>query len=107
MKWHDKFIKNKVFHKGDWALLYDSCFKDFKGKLRTRWMGPYEVDAMFDNGTIRLVKIDDTRSSFLVDEHRLKLYHHPTSKDAFIKHLSDKSGLMVVGTENASSAFSS
>ena len=36
MKWHDKFIKTKVFHEGDWVLLYDSRFNDFKGKLHTR-----------------------------------------------------------------------
>ena len=58
VKWHDNFIKNKVFHRGDWALLYDSRFKDFKGKLCTRYMGPYEVDVLFDNGTFRLVTID-------------------------------------------------
>eukprot|EP00253_Pinus_taeda_P005544 PITA_05544 len=32
-KWHDALIKNKVFHEGDWALLYDSRFQDFPGKL--------------------------------------------------------------------------
>ncbi len=25
-KWHDALIKNKVFHEGDWALLYDFKF---------------------------------------------------------------------------------
>eukprot|EP00253_Pinus_taeda_P035882 PITA_35882 len=30
-RWHDKFIKKKVFHPSDWALLYDSKFKHFKG----------------------------------------------------------------------------
>ena len=40
--WHDQFIKKKVFRKVEWALLYNSRFKrDFKGKLRTRWLGPY------------------------------------------------------------------
>eukprot|EP00253_Pinus_taeda_P033683 PITA_33683 len=34
-KWHDALIKNKVFHEGDWALLYDSWFQDFPGKLQT------------------------------------------------------------------------
>lgn len=63
MKWHYKFIKNKVFHIGDWALLYDSHFKYFKGKICTHWIGPYEVDTMFDNETTRLVTIDDTRTS--------------------------------------------
>jgi hypothetical protein len=38
-KWHDRVIKNKLFKKGDWALLYDSRFKEFQGKLRTRWLG--------------------------------------------------------------------
>eukprot|EP00253_Pinus_taeda_P032476 PITA_32476 len=42
-KWHDALIKNKVFHEGDWALLYDSRFQDFLGKLQTRWLGPYEI----------------------------------------------------------------
>jgi hypothetical protein len=34
-KWHDKFIKKKHFQPGDWALLFDSQFKTFKGKLTT------------------------------------------------------------------------
>eukprot|EP00253_Pinus_taeda_P011525 PITA_11525 len=32
-KWHDALIKNRVFHEGDWALLYDSRFQDFPEKL--------------------------------------------------------------------------
>ena len=41
-KWHDRFIKKKVLCEGDLVLLYDSRFKrEFKGKLRTRWLGPY------------------------------------------------------------------
>jgi hypothetical protein len=39
-KWHDKYLKKKNFQQGDWALLYDNRFKNFKGKLTTRWMGP-------------------------------------------------------------------
>ena len=84
MKWHDKFFKNKLFHRGDWALLYDSCFKDFRGKLCTRWMGPYKVDVVFDNGIVRLITIDDTHASFVANGHRLRLYHHPISKDVMI-----------------------
>lgn len=68
----------------------------FKGKLRTCLMGPYEVDDVFDNGTI-----DETCTSLLVNGHHLKIYHCPTSKDAFIKNLSNNSGLMVFGAENA------
>ena len=101
-KWYDKFIKNKVFQIGDWALLYDSRFKDFKGKLCTCWMGPYEVDVVFDNGTIRLVTVDDTRASFIENGHRLRLHQCLASKDAFIKHLSNKSDLKVIREESSS-----
>eukprot|EP00253_Pinus_taeda_P029960 PITA_29960 len=40
MKWHDRYIKTKTFHKGDWALLFDSKFKDFQEKFTTHWLGP-------------------------------------------------------------------
>ena len=82
--WHDRFIKKKVFCEGDWALLYDSRFKrDFKGKLRTRWMGPYLVNKVFDNGTVLLVAINENHASLFANGHRLRLYHKPISKDAF------------------------
>ena len=86
--WHDRFIKKKIFCEGDWALLYDSRFKrDFKGKLRTRWLGPYLVDRVFDNGTVRLVTIDENRIPLFANGHRLRLYHKPISKDAFISQI--------------------
>jgi len=50
--WHDKNIKDKQFQEGDWALLYDSQYKDFKGNLRTRWLGPYVIEKCHDNGVV-------------------------------------------------------
>jgi hypothetical protein len=82
-QWHDKNIKNKHFQKGNWALLYDSQFKEFQGKLRTRWLGPYEVDTVFPNGTVRLLTINDSRTPLLVNGHRLRLYQKPISKEDF------------------------
>jgi hypothetical protein len=82
-KWHDKTIKHKQFQKGNWALLYDSRFKEFQGKLRTRWLGPYEVDTVFPNGTVRLLTIDDSKTPLLVNGHRLRLYQRPISKEDF------------------------
>ena len=70
--WHDRFIKKKVFFEGDWALLYDSRFKrDFKGKLHTRWLGPYLVDRVFDNGIVHLVTIDENRAPLFSNGHGL------------------------------------
>ena len=96
-KWHDKFIKKKQFQKGYWALLYDSRFKDFKCKLCTIWLGPYEVDAVFDNGTVNLVTIDSARRPLLANGHHLWLYHKPTLKGSFVNIVTN-SDLQVIGT---------
>ena len=86
-EWHDQFIKKKVLCEGDWALLYDSRFKrDFKGKLCIRWLGPYQIDKVFDNGTVRLVTIDENQIPF-ANGHRMRLYHKLISKVAFILHV--------------------
>ena len=82
-KWHDKIIKHKQFQKSNQDLLYDSQFKEFQGKLRTRWLGPYEVDTVFPNGTVRLLTIDDSKTPLLVNGHRLRLYQRPISKEDF------------------------
>ena len=42
---------------------------------------------VFDNGTVRLVTIDDNRIPLLANGHRLRLYHKPISKDAFISQI--------------------
>ena len=94
-----------MFHRGDWKLLYDSHFKYFKGNICSHWMGHYEVDAVFDNGTVRMVTIDDTHASFIVNGHRLRLYHRPASKDAS-SNISNKFGLKVVSPNNSSFASS-
>ena len=58
-RWHDKFIKKKKFQPGDWGFLFDSRFKNFKGMLTTRWMGPYEIETIFENGVVKSKAIDD------------------------------------------------
>ena len=68
-------------------MLYDSKFKDFKGKLRTRWLGPYQIDTCYANGSIRIKIIDEDQFLMLVNGHRLKLYKKPLSKDEFVKCL--------------------
>ena len=87
MKWHDGFIKSKTFNKGDWALLFDSKFKDFEAKFTTHWLGPYEIEEIFDNGTIKIKTIDQESTSFLVNGHRLKVYNRPIDKEEFMKQL--------------------
>ena len=86
-KWHDTLIKENIFHEGDWALLYDSRFQDFPGKLQTRWLRPYEIQKMYDNGTIKLATIDGSWHSFMVNGHRVRLYHKPLTRESFYQQL--------------------
>jgi len=75
-KWHDALLNKKTFHDGDWALLYDSRFQDFPGKLQTRWLGPYEIKQVHDNSTLMLTTIDGFGSSFKANGHRVCLYQN-------------------------------
>jgi hypothetical protein len=63
--------------------------KDFKGKLRTRWLGPYTVEKCNDNGSVLIRTIDEEAIPMLVNGHRLKIYKKPLSKQEFIE-LSEK-----------------
>ena len=87
--WHEKNIREKQFQEGDWALLYDSRYKDFKGKLRTRWLGPYTVEKCNDNGLVLIRTIDEEPIPMLVNGHRLKIYKKPLSKEEFIEDLNE------------------
>ena len=53
----------------------------------TRWLGPYLVDRVFDNGTVRLVTIDENHAPLFAKGHRLRMYHKPISKDAFTSQI--------------------
>lgn len=82
-KWHDNIIKKKTFQKGDWALLYNSRFQDFPGKLQTGWLGPYEIQEVHNNGTLTLTTIEGSVHSFKVNGHQVHNYHKPLTKESF------------------------
>jgi len=62
-------IKKKQFQKGNWILLYDSKYKNFKGKFHTCWLGPYEVARAVENGFVEIKIIDEHGTTFLVNRH--------------------------------------
>jgi len=68
--------------------LYDSQYKDFKGKLRTRWLGPYVVEKCHDNGAMQIRTIDAEVISLLVNGYILNIYKKPLSKQEFINSIS-------------------
>jgi hypothetical protein len=56
-------------------------------KHQTRWLGPYEVDTLFNNGFVQILIIDEERTPLLINGHRLKLYKNPLTKEEFVSAL--------------------
>lgn len=77
-------------------MLYGSKFKNFKGKFNTHWLGLYEVDFCFDNGSVQVKKIDDGNVAFLVNWKKLKLYQKPQYKEEFLEEIVKKKELEMV-----------
>ena len=67
----------------EWDLVYDSTIKEFKEKLRTILLGSYQVEKLYDNGSMRIRTIDEYQVPILVNGHRLKLYTKPLTKVEF------------------------
>ena len=95
-QWHDKLIKKRQFQGGHWALLFDSKFKNFKAKFTTHWLCPYDIVDVYDNGSIKLQTIFDEASTFLVNEHRLKIYNKPVNKEDFLQQISQQKEMEVL-----------
>ena len=96
-----------MFQEGDWDLLFDSWFKDFKGKLTTWWLGPYEVELISDNGSVKIHTIDDHKISFLVNGHRLRLYQKPMSKEKFLSNILTQDNFKIMNVADSSSTLDS
>ena len=102
-KWHDKYIKEKKFQARDWALLFDSKFKYFQGKFQTHWLGPYEIEKLFENGAVKIQTIDEEKVHLLVNGHRFKVYHKTNSREEFIKIFQDNTDMKLVRKNPSSS----
>nr|GEY24771.1 hypothetical protein [Tanacetum cinerariifolium] len=69
---HDSKIKNHVFNFGDRVLLFNSRLKNFSGKLKARWSGPFTIAKVFPYGMVELSQANGP--NFKVNGHRVKHY---------------------------------
>ena len=74
--WHDRNIKNKNLLVGDLALLYNSWVKCKRKEIHTEWMGPYIVEEIHTNGSVRLRMLQGIVFWKLVNGARLKRYRN-------------------------------
>ncbi|XP_038697122.1 uncharacterized protein LOC119993981, partial [Tripterygium wilfordii] len=49
-QYHDKKLVRKIFSVGQKVLVYNSRLKLFPGKLKSKWHGPYVIQAVFPHG---------------------------------------------------------
>ncbi len=76
-KYHDSKIIQK--DEGEKVLLYDSRFKYFAGKLRTRWKGPFIIAKIHPNGSVDVTN-PDSGVTLIVSGQRLKAYYDGCEK---------------------------
>ncbi|GJS44743.1 reverse transcriptase domain-containing protein [Tanacetum coccineum] len=73
-RWHDSRLRgDKNFKVGDKVLQFNSRYKMYLGKLKSRWYGPNLVKTVYPYGTVEI--IDRNGISFKVNEQRLNKYH--------------------------------
>jgi hypothetical protein len=73
-RWYDKRLKRKEFKEGDKVLLCNLRFKTFrKGKLQSKWDGPYVVHSVLSNGAVTIMDVKGDQ--FMVNCQQLKVYY--------------------------------
>ncbi|CAJ2656829.1 unnamed protein product [Trifolium pratense] len=73
-RYHDAQLVPKKFHEGQLVLLFNSRFKLFPGKLKSKWSGPFVVKEVFPHGAVEIFKSGEENQSFKVNGQRLKVY---------------------------------
>jgi len=75
-RWYDKKILHKEFKIGDKVLLFNLRVKLFgKGKLKSKWDGPYTVIEVAPHGAVTIN--DDSGNIHKVNVQRLKVFLEP------------------------------
>ena len=82
--------------------MFDSKFKYFQGKFQTHWLGPYEIEEVFNNGVVKIRTIDGSKIPLLVNGHWLKIYQKLVSREEFIKIFQDNSEMKLVKKNSSS-----
>ncbi|XP_052723860.1 uncharacterized protein LOC128193792 [Vigna angularis] len=74
--YHDKKLLKREFQPGQQVLLFNSRFKIFQGKLKSKWSGPFTIKEVKPHGAVELVDptSDDPARSWVVNGQRLKHY---------------------------------
>ena len=71
----DKKLKKEVVKEGELALVYDSRHQKFPRKLHVRWLGPYQVTKVYDNGSLSMTTLEGEPLPTRVNGSRVRKYY--------------------------------
>ena len=80
-KFDAKLPYSHGIQKGGLVLLYNNRRERFPGKLHTRWMGPYRVAELFENGSLQLEDLQGNWLETRVNGSRVKQYRPEVSTE--------------------------
>ncbi|XP_038902399.1 uncharacterized protein LOC120089038 [Benincasa hispida] len=63
---HDKCLVRKEFKVGQKLLLFNLCLQLMPGKLKSKWLGPFEITNLFPYGVIE-IRSRETKKKFEVN----------------------------------------
>ena len=73
--WHDKHLKHSKFQAGQLVLKYNGRNEIKPGKFKVRWVGPYQIREIGDNGAVKLLTLNGEEVPQTINGSKLKLYH--------------------------------
>ena len=89
--WHDKHIKPREYKKGDLVLLYQSRLGPKKPNLTIAWAGPYQIDWVYTNGSVKLMDLQGLALPGFYNASKIKHYEYsPVSEATPTSHLPDE-----------------
>ena len=72
---HDRNLCQKKYQEGDLVLLYHSRVKGKPKKFTNMWNGPFMIQQLFDNGSVKLRTLQSEVIKGLVNGARLKHFY--------------------------------
>ena len=75
--YHDKKLQRQNFQPGQQVLLFNSRIRLFKGKLKSKWSGPFVIKEVRPHGAVELVEpiASTPEKRWIVNGQRLKIYN--------------------------------
>lgn len=79
--WHDKHLRRMNFRPGQLVLKYNGRNEIKPGKFKVRWLGPFWVREVGDNGSIKLENLDGSLILEAINGSKLKPYQERKEKN--------------------------